>query len=128
MRYHPAMRKVPKPKAPAGGFIQDDWYLVDWMNTLKMRQADLMRATGMPKATVSAIVKGNTNYYREIVNKIADALNIKPYELLLHPDDAMAIRRLRSSAMQIASVQLAADQQHDFIPFPAPRKAAGERD
>lgn len=79
------------------------------MASLKLTAAELGRRADIPKATMSAIVNGKTHYYRELMNTIAAALNVRPYELLLHPDDAMAIRRLRDSAAQIAQVKLAAD-------------------
>lgn len=117
-RYDESMPRKSPPVPPRMGPADEDWFLTDWMKTCKVRQADLCRETGIPKATMSAIHSGKTNYYRELVNKVAKALNIKPYELLMHPDDAMAIRRLRSSAMQIASVQLAADQSREWAAEP----------
>jgi transcriptional regulator with XRE-family HTH domain len=108
MRYHPNMPRKVTP-APVIGPLGQDWYLRDWLAHLRMKQADLTRATDIPKGTMSAIFNGRTNYYRELVNTIADALHIQPYELLMHPDDAMAIRRLRMTAREISSVRLAAD-------------------
>lgn len=80
-----------------------DWYLQEWMATLNTRQADLGRLTGWSKATVSDIYNGRTAFYREMLNTVAAALNVKPYELLMHPSEAMALRRMRTSAFQIAS-------------------------
>lgn len=82
-----------------------DWYIQEWMKALDdMSQADLMRLTGYPKAKVSDLVTGKQRYNREILNEIAHALNIRPYELLMHPADAMAIRRVRDDAKKIAAV------------------------
>ena len=96
--YHPNMpRKAPdKQTGP-------DWYLQEWMATLNMRQADLGRLAGWSKATVSDIYNGRTAFYREMLNTVAAALNVKPFELLMHPSEAMALRRMRASAFQIAS-------------------------
>lgn len=102
------------PLLPASQDDGQDWYLREWLVCLKLRQADLARKVGMPKNTMSAIYNGKTNYYRDLVNAFADALNIHPYELLMHPDDAMALRRFRLDARQIASVQLAADTTREW--------------
>lgn len=83
--------------------IGPDWFLVDWMRSLKVSQATLGRETGWSKATVNDIYHGKTSYYRQIVNEAARALHIQPHELLMHPDEAMAIRRMRESALQIAA-------------------------
>jgi transcriptional regulator with XRE-family HTH domain len=110
-------RKRPS-RTPVAGPAQPNWYLREWMATLQLRQADMMRRTDTPRATMSKAYNGETDYYRELLNRFAAALNIHPYELLMHPDDAMAIRRLRSSAQQIASVQMAADVSREWMPDP----------
>lgn len=80
-----------------------DWYLKAWMATLKVRQADIMRATGYPKAKMSELASGKQRFNRDILNEVAAALNIRPYELLMHPDEAMALRQVRESAVRIAA-------------------------
>lgn len=52
------------------------------------------------------IYHGRTDYYREIVNLIASKLHIEPWELLMHPDKAAAIRQYEASVKQM--VKLAA--------------------
>lgn len=78
-----------------------DWYLTEWMATLRMSQADLCRATGFPKAKMSEIVNGVSRYNRDTVNALADAMNLRPYELLMHPDQANALRRQREDSLRI---------------------------
>lgn len=80
-----------------------DWYLVEWMGSLDVSQAKLGRLTGWSKATCNDIYSGKTGYYRRILNQAAAALNVAPFELLLPPDEAMALRRLRDSAIRIAA-------------------------
>src|SRR3546814_3422518 len=65
--------------------VGPDWFLVDWMRSLHVTQAKLGRETGWSKATVNDIFHGKTSYYRQIVNEAARALNIAPWELLMHP-------------------------------------------
>lgn len=110
-------RKIP-PAPLRPGTVEHDWFLHDWMQTCGVRQADLCRETGIPKGTMSQIHAGKTNYYRDLVNTIARALHIQPYEMLMHPDDAMAIRRLRASAFEIASVRMVADAERNWAPEP----------
>lgn len=83
--------------------IEFDWHLTDWMASTEMTQADLCRATGYPKAKMSELATGVSRYNRDVVNTLSRALNIRPYELLMHPDDANAIRRLRETALKIAA-------------------------
>ncbi len=100
-------------KRTSNTVIGPDWHLVEWMRTLKVSQADIMRETGCGKARMSEIANGKTNYYREIVNDLARVLKVQPYELLMAPEEAMAIRRMRESALQIA-----ADNRATFTPAP----------
>lgn len=83
--------------------IDFGWYLADWLAAKNMSQADLCRATGFPKAKVSELVNGKSRYNRDVVNTIAKALEIYPHELLMHPADANALKRLRQTAMSIAA-------------------------
>lgn len=94
--------------------VRHDWYLRDWAIVLAKRQSDFVRDLGWNKSRASLLWNGGQSYTREIINEVATYLHILPYELLLHPDDAMAIRRLRQSAQQIAGVQLAADSGREW--------------
>lgn len=105
--------------------VRNDWYLADWMATLRVSQADIARLTGWSKATVNDIYHGRTAYYRDIVNTLAQVLKVAPFELLMHPDDAMTIRQYRATALQ-----LVADPRRTFSAAPPdmapaePRKAS----
>lgn len=93
---------------------QNDWYLAQWLKVLKTSQAELERRTGWDKRKASHLVNGKQPYKRDTVNEASSALNIAPFELLMHPDDAFALRRLRESAIKIA-----ADNHSPFRPAPA---------
>jgi len=113
--YHTNMARKRELPAVTG----PDWFLPEWMRTLRITQAALMRETGWSKATTNDIYHGKTNYYRQIVNEAARALKIEPWELLMPPDLAMQLRRLRDSALRIA-----AEEQ---IPWKgAPPESSGE--
>jgi transcriptional regulator with XRE-family HTH domain len=81
-----------------------DWYLKEWLDSLQMSQADLVRATDYPKAKVSDLVRGEQRYNRDILNDIAKALNIYPYELLMSPENAMTLRQMKIAVEQFARV------------------------
>lgn len=79
-----------------------DWYLKQWLRTLGKKQADIVNDLEWNKAKVSLTASGKQPYSRDEVNEIADYLNLRPYELLMHPDDAMALRRLRAEMIRLA--------------------------
>ncbi len=79
-----------------------DWYLKQWLRTLRKKQSDIVRDLDWNKAKVSLTANGKQAYDRDDVNAIADYLNLRPYELLMHPDDAMALRRLRAEMVRLA--------------------------
>lgn len=79
-----------------------DWYLREWLATLGKRQADIVRDLDWNKARVSLMIRGDQQYTRDALNEMAAYLNLKPHELLMHPQDAMALRRLQASAVEIA--------------------------
>lgn len=112
--YHPNMaRKRNQTRVPG-----PDWYLPEWMDSLGVKQSKLSSLTDWSPSTVNDIYHGRTEYYREIVNLLAAALNIEPFELLMHPEDAMALRRLRETALSIA-----ADNHSEFRHEPQKRTA-----
>lgn len=79
-----------------------DWYLKQWLRTLGKKQADVAKDLEWNKAKVSLTASGKQPYTRDDVNEIADYLNLRPYELLMHPDDAMRMRQLRAEMMRLA--------------------------
>jgi transcriptional regulator with XRE-family HTH domain len=72
------------------------------MDMLGVKQADMCRRTGWSKASASQLYNGIQDYSPNIVEAAAIALNVAEYELLMQPERAMAIRRLRESAISIA--------------------------
>ncbi|MFJ1461775.1 helix-turn-helix domain-containing protein [Nocardia sp. N2S4-5] len=62
----------------------------------KWKQADLVKATGMPKATISSLVNGNSAIDVEQLASIGEALNIDPGEIVrnaMKSPDYVARRR-----------------------------------
>ena len=79
-----------------------DWYLKEWLATLGKKQADIVRDLDWNKARVSLMLRGKQPYDRDSLNELATYLHLKPHELLMHPQDAMALRQLRADAIRIA--------------------------
>jgi plasmid maintenance system antidote protein VapI len=85
-----------------------DWYLKEWMATLGKKQADIVSDLEWNPARISLMLRGKQQYTRDAVNELSAYLNLQPFELLMHPEDAMALRQLRATALRIA-----ADSQKD---------------
>jgi transcriptional regulator with XRE-family HTH domain len=93
-----------------------NWYLRDWMRTLHVRQADLVEKTDLNTTAVSLLCNDRQDYSPAIIRDVARAMNIAPYELLMHPEDAMALRQLRRNAVQVVETSKTLD---------SPREATG---
>lgn len=57
------------------------------------------------------MISGKQQYTRDAVNELATYLNLRPFELLMHPDDAMAMRRLRAEMIRLAHEQKSAENE-----------------
>lgn len=79
-----------------------DWFLKEWMATLGKRQSDIVTDLEWNPARISLMLRGKQQYTRDSVNELADYLNLHPFELLMHPEDAMALRQIRSTALRLA--------------------------
>ena len=79
-----------------------DWYLKEWLAACDKKQADIVRDLDWNKAKISLMANGKQPYTRDEINELADYLNVKPHELLMHPEDAMAIRRLKADMIRLA--------------------------
>jgi hypothetical protein len=79
-----------------------DWYLKEWLRASDKKQSDIVKDLDWNKAKVSLMVRGLQPYTREEVNELAAYLHIRPHELLMHPEDAHAIRRLRTEMIRLA--------------------------
>lgn len=80
-----------------------DWHLRDWLTSMGKRQSALVNELGWTKNRAYLVWHGRQPYSREDVNTVAAWLKIKPYELLMPPAEALALRRLRESALVIAA-------------------------
>lgn len=70
------------------------WYLMEWMEFLKLKQKDITEKTGWQKAKINRLYNDRNSYTNEVVIGIAKALDVKPYELFMPPEQAMVMRIL----------------------------------
>ena len=92
---------------------QHNWHLAQWAKTLGKRQSDIVRDLDWNKARVSLLFANKQQYTRDVVNDLANYLHIAPHELLMHPADAMAIRRLRAAMVTLAAETSVLDDTDD---------------
>lgn len=78
------------------------------------KQSDMMKLTGWSKAKMSQLYNGQQDFNSEVLMEAAAALNCEPAELLMEPERAFAVRRLRETAAVIvadAPKPIAADRR-----------------
>ena len=80
------------------------WYLREWMDSLNVRQRDMIEKAGWSRATASQLYNGTQDYSPKLVAEAAEVMHLEPFELLMLPEEAMALRNMRSSAVKIADL------------------------
>lgn len=87
---------------------QVNWYLREWMVACGLEgrgaQSRMSELTGWSKATMSQLYNGTQDYSPKIIAEAAKALKVADFELLMHPDRAMALRQLQASAERIVTI------------------------
>lgn len=105
-----------------------DWSLRAWMAYFDKKQAALVNELGWNKSKASFVWNGKQPYNRDIVNEIAAWLGIEPYELLMPPAKALALRQLEVSARMIAAdAPVFAEAADRGRAYEAPPAAKGRR-
>lgn len=79
-----------------------DWFLKEWLAHFGKKQADIQRDLGWSKNRASIVVNSQQPYGREDVRVLSEWLGIRSFELLMKPEEALALRRLRETAVEIA--------------------------
>lgn len=107
-----------------------DWHLRDWMTLHGKRQSSLVAELGWSKAKANDVWHSDQPYKRDILNEVARWLQLRPYELLMPPHEAMALRRLRETAEQIVADSgprpfVGAPIANEGVPESLPRKRTG---
>lgn len=82
--------------------LRHSWYFAEHATAHGHRQADAERALGWPRGKINALWNGKQRYTQESIDEVATWLEIEPYELLMRPEEANAIKQLREAARAIA--------------------------
>ncbi len=97
---HMARRGI--PKGPPS------WFLPEWMAAAASEgrgsQAKMIELTGWSRATMSQLYNGQQDFSPAILRAAAIALSAEPFELLIPPERAFAIRRAMASLREVASL------------------------
>lgn len=102
------------PKTPT------TWYIQEWMKAHHKVQADLVKDLEWPKGKANKVWHGQQRYNEDLVNEIASWLNVRPYELLMSPEDAMRLRAIRGFAAEIVK----SEPVDEVAPAEIPRRSA----
>lgn len=80
------------------------WYLREWMAACGVKkQTEMMKLTGWSKATMSQLYNFKQDYSPTILDDAARALQAEPWELLMPPERAFAMRGFRETARAIVN-------------------------
>lgn len=101
---------------------EPDWQLKAWMTYRGKRQADLVKELGWAKGRANKFYHGTHPYRRDVLNELSAWLEIQPFEMLMQPDEAIRLRRLRAAAFEVAANN--AEAAPPMEPIEAGRKRA----
>lgn len=75
-------------------------FLVDWLDHKGLRQADIVRDLNWNRAKISLIVSGKQDFTGSDLQELGLYLGAKPYELLMPPASALAIREIAKLGLE----------------------------
>ncbi len=101
----PQNPNVPRKISTPPQLLSHRWFLPEWAKELGKRQRDAQHELGWAKASASDLWNGKQRYTQDLVDEVATWLGILPFELLMPPAQALALRRLRQSAAAIVAEQ-----------------------
>jgi|GEM_PF-2499495 len=78
------------------------WYLQEWFATQDKIQRTLVTELGWLPGKAHKIWHGIQEPKPSEMHEIAALLNIRPHELMMHPEEAMRIRRLEAAVREVA--------------------------
>ena len=94
IRLHTMQPKRTKKASTPPSELSHRWYLPEWAALRGKRQADAERDLGWSRAKTSDLWNGKQRYTQESIDEAARWLELRPFELLLLPEEVERIRRL----------------------------------
>lgn len=91
-----------KKPSPTQKDFKHVWHVREWLDLYQKRHADLVKELNWSRAKASDVLNGQ-QYTQSLIDDLAPWLNAKPFELLMAPADAMALRAMRKAAVEIAA-------------------------
>lgn len=88
-----------KSKPPRS--LSHHWYLAEWAQRLGVRQKDAIEKLGWSKAQASDLFTGKQRYTQDLIDEVSAWLQLEPFELLMAPEDALALRDMRASVARL---------------------------
>lgn len=95
--------KRPKRSSTPPDQLAHRWYFREWCEHLAKRQADVERDLSWSRGKTSDQWHGRQRYTQNDVDEVAAWLQLEPYELLMPPDEALALRMMRDAARSIVA-------------------------
>lgn len=92
------------PRRAKNEFVEASrvWFLREWMETLGKIQRDLVTGLGLSQSTAFKLWHGFQAPSAEHIIDVANFLNVTPFELLMPPEEAMRVRRLKQALAEVA--------------------------
>lgn len=77
------------------------WFMREWMDARGITQAEMIELTGWSKASMSQIYNKQQDLNPRLLKEGAEALGLEPFELLMAPDRASALREQLDAAERV---------------------------
>jgi hypothetical protein len=81
-----------------------DWYLKEWLSYLGQTGVWLQEETNWTPRISNQLINRKTRWNRDHLRLAARLLRIEPFELLLHPSEAIHLRKLKASNKVLKAV------------------------
>ena len=91
-----------------------DWYLKEWLESCGRPPKWLEDETGWTHRITSQLINRKTRWNRDHLRVVAKLLHLHVWELLMHPDEAMHIRRLRTAVDDEHRLRAVADVRREW--------------
>jgi transcriptional regulator with XRE-family HTH domain len=78
-------------------------YAREWLESVNLKQSDLVRLLGWSKAKANAVWHGEQRLNEDLIDELAPLVHARPFELLMSPADANRFRNLDAALRSIST-------------------------